>query len=44
MKYENIEMEVVLFENDDILTLSVQDSGSGAQAEWDKLDWGSWSN
>ena len=30
MKYEMIEMEVVLFENDDILTLSVQDDDSNA--------------
>ena len=42
MKYENIEMEVVLFENDDILTLSVQGSGKGAEAEWNDLTWGSW--
>ena len=38
MKYENIEMEVVLFENDDILTLSVQADDSNSEGySWGEM-------
>ena len=38
MRYENIEIEVVLFENDDILTLSVQKDDSNSEGySWGEM-------
>ncbi len=39
MKYETMQIEIVLLENDDVLTLSAQASGTGGSSAWDDLGW-----
>lgn len=39
MKYEALNIEVVLLENEDVLTLSAQSEGVGESKSWSDLGW-----
>lgn len=39
MKYEALNIEVVLLENEDVLTLSAQSEGTGESKSWNDLGW-----